>query len=109
MNSKGFTPKKVLAKTLSGSPFVGTGSSSARIPDLPALTNGTPHAAGTLTPLNLGVRLAGAVGVVTPRKRKLAQAEEGSPSISRICPRSSDRVFAGASGPLDARTKLWCG
>ena len=70
------------AKTLSGSPFTRTGSSFARIPDLPALTNGTPHAAGAPTPLNLGVRLAEAGSVVTPRKRTLAQAEEGSPSIA---------------------------
>ncbi len=82
MDSKGFTPQEVLAKTLSGSPFTRTGSSFARIPDLPALTNGTPHVAGTLTPLNLEMRLAGAGSVVTPRKRTLAQAEEGSPSIA---------------------------
>ena len=82
MNSRGLTPQKVLAKTLNGGPFTRTGSSFARIPDLPALTDGTPHAASTLTPLNLGVRLAGAVGVVTPRKRTLAQAEEGSHSIA---------------------------
>ena len=79
---EGFTPMKALAKTLSGSPFTRTGSSFARVPDLPALTNGAPHGAGAPTPLNLGVKLAEADRVVTSRKRTLAQGEEGSPSIA---------------------------
>ncbi len=67
---------------MSGSPYTLTSPPFARVPALPALTNGTPHAASAPTPLDLGVKFAEAERVVTPRKRTLAQAEEGYPSIA---------------------------
>ncbi len=41
MASKGYSPTKVLVKTLSGSPYTLTGSPFARVPALPALAKDT--------------------------------------------------------------------